>query len=163
MGQIELNCQVNCMKWNSFCTVSLNWIDWNRNVFDNQTVYSCCTELFEIELIICIKIDLALNSLKRLICHKTRSINQPYRNTLQIKFCYRNSLKIKLEVISECQTCITHTHTPTVTYMYIYMYIYVCVCVCVCVYVRVCIYIYIYIRGDFNKFQDFLYRHLKLS
>ena len=28
-------------------------------------------ELFEMELIICIKMDLALNNLQRLICHKT--------------------------------------------------------------------------------------------
>ena len=35
-------------------------------------VYSCKTELFEIELIICIKMDLALNNLQRLICHKTQ-------------------------------------------------------------------------------------------
>ena len=35
--------------------------------------------------------------------------------------------------------------------IYIYIYIYVCVCVCVCVCVT------------FNKFPDFLYRHLKLS
>ena len=33
-------------------------------------------ELFEIELIICIKMDLALNNLQRLICHKNPT-NQP--------------------------------------------------------------------------------------
>ena len=33
-------------------------------------------ELFEIELTICIKIDLALNNLQRLICHKTQPTNQ---------------------------------------------------------------------------------------
>ena len=37
----------------------LNWIVWNR------------TELFEIELIIYIKMDLALDNLQRLKCHKT--------------------------------------------------------------------------------------------
>ena len=31
-----------------------------------------CTELFEIELTICIKMDLVLNNLQRLICHKTQ-------------------------------------------------------------------------------------------
>ena len=35
-----------------------------------------CLELFELELIICIKIDVALNNLKRLICHKTQP-NKP--------------------------------------------------------------------------------------
>ena len=35
------------------------------------------TELFVIEQIICIKVDLALNNQQRLICHKTRKpINQ---------------------------------------------------------------------------------------
>ena len=34
-------------------------------------MYSRLTELFEIELIIFIKMDLALNNLQRLICHKT--------------------------------------------------------------------------------------------
>ena len=37
-------------------------------------MYSCLTELFKIELIICIKMDLALNNLQKLIGHKT---NQP--------------------------------------------------------------------------------------
>ena len=30
------------------------------------------TELFEIELIICLKMDLALNNSQRLICHETQ-------------------------------------------------------------------------------------------
>ena len=33
--------------------------------------------MFEIELIICIKMDLAFNNLQRLICHKTQTTNQP--------------------------------------------------------------------------------------
>ena len=38
-----------------------------------------CTyaELFEIELTICIKMDLALNKLQRLICHKSQPTTQP--------------------------------------------------------------------------------------
>ena len=31
--------------------------------------------MFEIELIICIKMDLALNNLQKLICHKTQLTN----------------------------------------------------------------------------------------
>ena len=34
------------------------------------------TELFEIKVTICIKMDLALNNLQRLICHKTQPTNQ---------------------------------------------------------------------------------------
>ena len=39
-------------------------------------MYTCLIELFEIELIICIKMDLALNNPQRLICHKTQTTNQ---------------------------------------------------------------------------------------
>ena len=35
------------------------------------------TELFEIELIICIKMNLAVNNLERLKCHKPQTTNQP--------------------------------------------------------------------------------------
>ena len=38
------------------------------------------TELFEIELIVYIKMDLALNNLQGLICHKTQLTNQPQSN-----------------------------------------------------------------------------------
>ena len=48
-------------------TVWLNWIAWNRNVFDNWTVYLYWTELFEEELFVCFKVDLALNNLETLI------------------------------------------------------------------------------------------------
>ena len=44
--------------------------------FDNQTVYLCETELFEIELFICIKMDFVLTNLQRLIYHKTQTSNQ---------------------------------------------------------------------------------------
>ena len=37
-----------------------NWIVLNRTVFDIETVYLCWAELFEIELFMCIKMDLAL-------------------------------------------------------------------------------------------------------
>ena len=40
-------------------------------------MYSCYTELIEIELTICIKMDLALNKQQRLMCHKTQPTNQP--------------------------------------------------------------------------------------
>ena len=39
-------------------------------------LYSCKTELLELELIICIKMDLALNNPQRLICHKAQTTNQ---------------------------------------------------------------------------------------
>ena len=51
--------------------------------------------LFEIELIICIKIHFALNNLQRLICHKTQTTR-----TYPLDFLLR----------------ITHTHTHTHTH-----------------------------------------------
>ncbi len=50
-------------------------------------MYLCQTELFEIEPIICIKMDLALNNLQRLICHKTQTTTtteQNFEETLKI-------------------------------------------------------------------------------
>ena len=41
-------------------------------MFSTIKLYSCLTELFEIELIICLKMDLAFNNLQRLISHKTQ-------------------------------------------------------------------------------------------
>ena len=38
-------------------------------------MYLCLTEFFEMELTICISIDLVLNNLQKLICHKKP--NQP--------------------------------------------------------------------------------------
>ena len=51
----------------------LNWIVWN------ETVFFLNAELnFLKELIICLKMDLALNNLQRLICHKNNQpTNQP--------------------------------------------------------------------------------------
>ena len=54
MGRIELN-----------CVPILNWIVWNGTIFDIKTVYLCETELFEIELFICIKmVDVPSNQTK---------------------------------------------------------------------------------------------------
>ena len=36
-------------------------------------MYQCLFGLFEIELFMCIKMDLALNNLQRSICHKTQT------------------------------------------------------------------------------------------
>ena len=52
---------LNWIVW--IITVCLNWIAFNGNVFDNWIVYSCKTELTKTDLIICIKMDLALKSL----------------------------------------------------------------------------------------------------
>ncbi len=38
------------------------------------------TKLFEIELTVCIKMDLTLNNLQKLICHKTQPTNQNWSN-----------------------------------------------------------------------------------
>ena len=51
-------------------TVWLNWIAWNRNVL---TIYlSTHAKLYYLkQIIICIKMDLALNNIQRLICDET--------------------------------------------------------------------------------------------
>ena len=53
----------------------LNRISWNRT-FDIYTVYLYETELFEIELFICLRMDLALNKLQSLIYYKTQTNKQ---------------------------------------------------------------------------------------
>ena len=42
------------------------------------------TELFEIDRINCIKMDLALNNLQRLLCHETQPIYQTDRKTTKV-------------------------------------------------------------------------------
>ena len=47
--------------------------------------YFYAYELLEIELFICIKMDLALNNLQRLICHKPKQTikkKQPFKSSL---------------------------------------------------------------------------------
>ena len=60
------------------CVLMLSRMVWNGTVFFYiETVLELnWTELFEIELVICIKMDLALNNLQRLICRKTQPTNQ---------------------------------------------------------------------------------------
>ena len=54
----------------------LYWIVLNRHLtVYKQKNYSCYTELFEIELFLCIKMDLALNNLQWLICTKPNQIS----------------------------------------------------------------------------------------
>ena len=53
MSQIELD-----------SVLMLDWIVWNRTVFNIQTVYLHKSELSEIELFICIKMNIALNNLQ---------------------------------------------------------------------------------------------------
>ena len=56
-------------------------------MFFTIKLYSCSTELFEIELIFYIKMDLVLNNQQRLICDKT----QPTKNEITYKlFTYKS-------------------------------------------------------------------------
>ena len=56
-------------------------------------MYLYWTELFKIELFICIKMDLALNNLQRLICHKTQTNKQTNKHK---EFCgLKNDIRIK--------------------------------------------------------------------
>ena len=67
MGQIELN-----------NVLMQNWIVWNRTVLDIETV-----------LFIAIKMDLALDNLQELICHKTQTNN---RIVFTFKLCTNSKL-----------------------------------------------------------------------
>ena len=84
------------------CVLMLNWIIWNRTVFDIKTVftlnwivtYNCLTSLkwkwfWPLNSVLMLnwmvlnrtdylhKMDLALNNQQRLICHKTQQTNRP--------------------------------------------------------------------------------------
>ena len=108
-----------------------------------QNLYSCLTELFKIKQFICIKMDLSLNNLQRLICHKTQTkkkqqANKPnntdfifMQKTIKIFFL------IFLKILLIHWITLTHTHTHTHTHIHIYIYIYI--------YISIYIYIYIYI------------------
>ena len=87
-------------------------------------MYSYETELFEIELIIYIKMNLALNNLQRLICDKTQPTNKIVHSSLF------SALYIYIYI-----------------YKYIYVCIYMCVCVCVCnsMYIILSLYLSLYI------------------
>ena len=60
-----------CIVW--IRTVWLNWIAWNRNVFDKMCIYAKLNCLK-----FSIKMDLALNNLQRLIYHKNQPTLQQY-------------------------------------------------------------------------------------
>ena len=47
--------------------------------------------MFEIELFICIKMDLTLNNLQWSICHKTK----PRPNNIYLMYMYKNGFGIK--------------------------------------------------------------------
>ena len=51
--------------------------------------------MFEIELVICIKMDLALNNLQRLICHKTQTTKAPTCLPINL-FIYQFGLRINM-------------------------------------------------------------------
>ena len=120
-------------------------------------MYLCQTELFELELIICVKMDLALNKQQRLICHKPKqtyisdvlrwtpshrcaSIGRPIRTYLWqlCTGCSLGDLPESMHNRDECQERVREIHASSMTWWY------VCVSLCVCVCVYIYIYIYIY-------------------
>ena len=102
-------------------TVWLNWIAWNRKVFGNLTVYLYKTEWFKIELIICIKMDLALNNRQRLICHKIQT--NKHRGQLVFHTALRRSVPQWRSRFMGSREAERWQHTHTI-YIYIYIYIY---------------------------------------
>ena len=60
------------------------------------------TELFEIELFICIKVDLGLNNQQKLICYKNQPTNQPITTTTtNNNNNYRNDNKNAVEDVEK--------------------------------------------------------------
>ena len=103
--------------------------------------------MFEIELIICIKIDLALNNLQRLICRKN---NQPSNfiivslETLDLKFWKEALLYLGLFwlvplFLKANVDCMSVQYINVYMYVYAHVYTYISVhkhvCVCVCVWI----------------------------
>ena len=84
----------------------LNWIVWN----------------------ICIKMDLALNNLQMLICHKIQPTNHIY---IYIYIYMRIMIVVCIYIYMYMCVCV-----------YSCTCIYICVCVCVCAYVCVCVYVW---------------------
>ena len=111
--------------------------------------------------------DLAVNSLQRLICHKTQQIKpnetKPYflytlvvsiegdsffflGNTFLIRFRKTRS-RINLKKYWLCDSLLSILYIILFstnllmknTWIYIYIYIYICVCVCVCVCLCACV------------------------
>ena len=59
-------------------------------------------ELFEIEQFICIKMDLALNNLQRLVCHKIQPTNQlEMNNRWNVNFLRNSFLDIRYRYSSK--------------------------------------------------------------
>ena len=56
--------------------------------------------MFKIELIICIKMDLVLNNLQRLICHKTQTTTQPFRVKISRCNIHLSSEISRIDVVS---------------------------------------------------------------
>ena len=93
----------------------LNWIIWNRIVFNIETVYLRKTELFEIELFIRIKKGFGFNNLQWLIYYKAQTKLTHLQGIYSVY-----SLSADSEFLFVC-ACVRG-----------------CVCVCVCTRVCVC-------------------------
>ena len=72
-------------------------------------MYLCETELFKIELFICIKMDLALNNLQRLVYHKT--------TTIELFICIKMDL-----ALNNLQSLICHSTKSNETKSFISFY-----------------------------------------
>ena len=103
IGQIELNCtyaKLNYLKKELFWHLTvcqqnsmLNWIVWNRTVFMN-------------------KMDLALNNLQRLMCHKTKSnLLTNIKNILLIRLSFFFVAKCSFFSAKKCDCNSSLLHT----------------------------------------------------
>ena len=84
--------------------LTLNWISWIRTAWLNWIAWNFFTIKLYLHLnyelmlnstvwnkTIFLKIDLALNNLQMLICHKTQTANQPINNKLKGTTCFEKT------------------------------------------------------------------------
>ena len=72
--------------------------------------------MFEIDLIICIKMDLTLNNLKKLICHKIQPTNQPTNQPTYLSLYLSINLSSCLNWFLSIYLC---------SYLFIYHFIFI--------------------------------------
>ena len=96
MTQNNLMLRLQIVEYHFIAIAPRSTLTWSGRTWEgpiygsNRTVYFWWTELFEIELFICIKMDLLLNNQQRFIIYKTQT-------KLQVSLTIKSSLEIYQE------------------------------------------------------------------
>ena len=145
--------KLNCLKYN--CLYILKWTVWNRTVIDIETVYSCKTELFEIQPFWHVTVCKRILMLSWIIWNRTEYM---YKNGFGIidlqwlrfykikpKQYFKNRTTGKENIFLSfflsfflCKSIDYLTLSPLSLSLFLSLplslslYIYMCVCVCIC-------------------------------